>query len=146
MFMCFIILGTSKMKTIDNFFKRIDTNAASSSSPIEASNLNISPQEQEQSEPKRQRLRHEEMSRSQIERDPGLRLMIWNFPVNQRDEIRRAYLMHGPCQPILITYPLSNDDHPRRFQASWFQLFPSWLEYSHEKDAVFCFPYYLPFW
>jgi len=63
------------------------------------------------------------MSRSQIEVDPGLRPMIWDFPVNQRDEIRRACLKHGPCQPILRTYPLSNDDHPRRFQASWFQVY-----------------------
>jgi hypothetical protein len=94
------------MKTIDKFFKRMDTNAASSSSIVEASNLNISPQEQEQSEePKRQRLCPEEMNRFQIEVDPGLRPMIWEFPVNQRDEIRRAYLKRGPCQPILRKYP-----------------------------------------
>jgi len=43
MFIWFIILGVSKMKTIDNFFKRIGPNVASSSSAIEASNLNISP-------------------------------------------------------------------------------------------------------
>jgi hypothetical protein len=132
------------MKTIDKFFKRMDTNAASSSSIVEASNFNISPQEQEQSEePKRQRLCPEEMNRFQIEVDPGLRPMIWEFPVNQRDEIRRAYLKRGPCQPILRKYPLSNDDHPRSFQASWFELYPGWLEYSHEKDAIFCFPCYL---
>jgi hypothetical protein len=83
------------------------------------------------------------MNRFQIEVDPGLRPMIWEFPVNQRDEIRRAYLKRGPCQPILRKYPLSNDDHPRSFQASWFELYPGWLEYSHEKDAIFCFPCYL---
>ncbi|KAK2424735.1 zinc finger MYM-type protein [Trifolium repens] len=122
----------------------MDTNAASSSSIVEASNFNISPQEQEQSEePKRQRLCPEEMNRFQIEVDRGLRPMIWEFPVNQRDEIRRAYLKRGPCQPILRKYPLSNDDHPRSFQASWFELYPGWLEYSHEKDAIFCFPCYL---
>ena len=37
----------SKIKTIDKFFKRMDTNAAIISSRIEASNLNTSLQEQE---------------------------------------------------------------------------------------------------
>ncbi|KEH34681.1 hypothetical protein MTR_3g067700 [Medicago truncatula] len=76
------------------------------------------------------------MSRSQIEVDPELQPMIWDFPINQRDEIRCAYLKHGSCQPILRTYPLSNDDHPRRFQASWFQLFPYWLFGHAERRHV----------
>nr|KYP64740.1 Zinc finger MYM-type protein 1 [Cajanus cajan] len=40
-------------------------------------------------------------------------------------------------------YPLSGlEDHPRRFQAHWFRMF-SWLEYSPEKDAAYCFPCFL---
>jgi hypothetical protein len=29
-------------------------------------------------------------------------------------------------------------NHLRIFQLSWFMLFPTWLEYSLDKDAVFC--------
>jgi len=35
------------------------------------------------------------------------------------------------------------DDHPRRFQNTWFSLFPSWLEYSLLKDAAYRLPCYL---
>jgi hypothetical protein len=42
-----------------------------------------------------------------IERDPGLRLMICEFPFNQRDQIRNAYLNVGPYQPRNIEYPFS---------------------------------------
>ena len=31
----------------------------------------------------------------------------------------------------------------RRFQDSWFKLFPEWLEYSPSKDIAFCLPCYL---
>ena len=31
-----------------------------------------------------------------IERDPGLRMQIWEYLVNQQDEIRRAYINAGP--------------------------------------------------
>ncbi|QHN98903.1 Zinc finger MYM-type protein [Arachis hypogaea] len=69
--------------------------------------------------------------------------MIWKFPPNKRDEIRRAYIKVGPNQPILDNYPFSGDKSHRRFQASWFKLFPSWLEYSIEDDAIYCFPCFL---
>ncbi|KAG8364583.1 hypothetical protein BUALT_Bualt18G0012400 [Buddleja alternifolia] len=35
-----------------------------------------------------------------IERDPGLRKSIWDYPFDKRDEIRRAYLIQGPFQGI----------------------------------------------
>ena len=50
----------------------------------------------------------------------------------------------GPYQLRLEKYPLSGSGkHPRSFSATWFSLFPSWLEYSIEKDATFCLPCYL---
>ncbi|QHN82620.1 Zinc finger MYM-type protein [Arachis hypogaea] len=55
-----------------------------------------------------------------------MRPMIWKFPPNKRDEIRRAYIKVGPNQLILDNYPFSGDKSHRRFQASWFKLFPSW--------------------
>ncbi|XP_020411638.1 uncharacterized protein LOC18793132 [Prunus persica] len=85
-----------------------------------------------------------EVDISTLERDPGIRPQIWNYPVNQRDEIRRAYINVGPYQPILSKYPkFGSVTHQRSFQSSWFKLFPSWLEYSPVKDAAFCLPCYL---
>ncbi|XP_072060338.1 uncharacterized protein [Arachis hypogaea] len=76
-------------------------------------------------------------------RDPGKRPQIWNYPINQQDEIRRAYIKFGPYQFIMDEYPLSGlESHPRRFKAHWFKSF-SWLEYSPEVDAAFCLPCYL---
>ncbi|QHN95323.1 Zinc finger MYM-type protein [Arachis hypogaea] len=72
-----------------------------------------------------------------------MRPMIWKFPPNKRDEIRRTYIKVGPNQPILDNYPFSGDKSHRRFQDSWFKLFPSWLEYSIEDDAIYCFPCFL---
>ncbi|XP_062167014.1 uncharacterized protein LOC133873313 [Alnus glutinosa] len=60
--------------------------------------------------------------------------------------MRRAYLRAGPCQPILkpTEYPVSGpENHRRRFQASWFQTYSTWLEYSESKDAIFCHPCYI---
>ena len=37
--------------------------------------------------------------RSEIDRDPGSRKQICEFPINKQDEIRRAYLIEGPYQP-----------------------------------------------
>jgi hypothetical protein len=31
-----------------------------------------------------------------LQRDPGLRPQIWQYPPDQRDSVRRAYLMLGP--------------------------------------------------
>ena len=79
-----------------------------------------------------------------LERDPGKRPPIWQYPPNQVDAIRRAYLKWGPYQIHLENYPLSgNEDHPRRFQHTWFSIFPSWLEYSPSEDAAYCLPCYL---
>ena len=80
-----------------------------------------------------------------LERDPGKRLQSWQYPPNQIDEVQRAYLKWGPYQMLLENYLLSSgkDDHPRRFQYTWFSLFPSWLEYLALKDAAYCLLYYL---
>nr|GMD36538.1 zinc finger MYM-type protein 1-like [Ipomoea batatas]GME09058.1 zinc finger MYM-type protein 1-like [Ipomoea batatas] len=78
-----------------------------------------------------------------LEHDPGLRLPIWKYTIDKRDEVRRAYIKAGPYQSLFSKYPKSGEKHPRRFQASWFKLFPSWLEYSPSKDAAFCLPCYL---
>ncbi|XP_065635079.1 uncharacterized protein LOC112024383 [Quercus suber] len=42
-----------------------------------------------------------------LDYDPGTRKQIWEYHVNQRDEIRRAYIKKGPHQPPLGTFKKS---------------------------------------
>ncbi|CAH9050067.1 unnamed protein product [Cuscuta epithymum] len=75
---------------------------------------------------------HEEVvsDTPEIERDPGKRKKISDWPFEKRDEIRRSYLMLGPYQPKLNFYKgRVYKDRVRRFQATWFNEF-NWLEYS----------------
>jgi len=98
----------------------------------------------ENSSKKSRRIDVNEFDISSLEFDPGLRRQIWEYNVNQRDEIRRAYIQAGLYQFILEEYPKSgNPNHLRLFQPSWFSLFPTWLEYSKKKDAAFCLPCFL---
>ena len=39
-----------------------------------------------------------------LDYDPRTRKKIWEYHVNQRDEIRQAYIKNGPHQPPLETY------------------------------------------
>ena len=41
----------------------------------------------------------------EIDRDPGSRKQICEFPINKQDKIRQAYLKEGPYQPKYIHYP-----------------------------------------
>jgi hypothetical protein len=79
-----------------------------------------------------------------LEYDPGLRRQIWEYDVNHQDKIRRAYIKADPYRPLVSNYPKSGkQNHLRSFQPSWYNLFPSWLEYSRKKDAAFCLPCFL---
>ncbi|CAJ2659760.1 unnamed protein product, partial [Trifolium pratense] len=79
-----------------------------------------------------------------LERDPGKRSPIWSYSPNHIDQIRRAYLKWGSYRILLEEYPLSGkENHLRRFQHTWFDIFPFWLEYSPSKDAAYCLPCYL---
>ncbi|PIA27274.1 hypothetical protein AQUCO_08100010v1 [Aquilegia coerulea] len=76
---------------------------------------------------------------SNIVTDPGLRKQIKDYHPNERDLIRRAYLLQGPCQPKNHTFPQKlMGKYNRKFKKEWFGRFGSWLEYSIKKDAVFC--------
>ncbi|KAL8502360.1 hypothetical protein ACS0TY_021487 [Phlomoides rotata] len=76
--------------------------------------------------------------------DPGLRIHILNYNPNIRDEVRRAYLLRGPCQPLKHNFPFTIfGKKSRRFNSYWFSEYASWLEYSISKDAVFCLCCYL---
>ncbi|XP_016667573.2 zinc finger MYM-type protein 1-like [Gossypium hirsutum] len=135
-----------KSKTIDSFFKKKSTETTQS--PSEASQIEVPPSSfvplnSDARPSKIPRVEDGALDLSNLEREPGLRKQIYEYPVNMRDEIRRAYIKAGPYQPILSEYPASNSKkHPRYFQPLWFKQF-SWLEYSPSKDAVFCLPCFL---
>uniref|UniRef100_A0A7N2MB19 TTF-type domain-containing protein n=1 Tax=Quercus lobata TaxID=97700 RepID=A0A7N2MB19_QUELO len=74
-----------------------------------------------------------------LDYDPGTRKQIWEYHVNQHDEIRRAYIKKGPHQPPLETFKKSGK-HNRSFQASWYRNNSKWLEYSPTTDAAYCLP------
>jgi hypothetical protein len=78
--------------------------------------------------------------------DPGLRRAIYEYHINDRDAIRRAYLQKNPCQPSHRDFPqkqFRNISTLRRFNPAWFGTYPIWLEYSITKDVVFCLYCYL---
>ncbi|KAI5340365.1 hypothetical protein L3X38_019639 [Prunus dulcis] len=78
-----------------------------------------------------------------LQADPGLRIRMIEYDANIRDEVRRAYLQKGPCQPRGHCFPQSNiSGINRRFIPQWFDEF-DWLEYSVSKDAAFCLYCYL---
>ncbi|KAJ3697747.1 hypothetical protein LUZ61_001452 [Rhynchospora tenuis] len=77
------------------------------------------------------------------ERDPGKRIQIDGYPLNQRDEVRRFYISEGPFQPFMDNYPYGEGGNQhRRFQYKWFKIFP-WLEFSPTTGHAYCFPCFL---
>jgi hypothetical protein len=75
--------------------------------------------------------------------DPGERLRIENYHVNDQDAIHRACITKGPCKPYIHDFPYRNiGDTPRQFNLTWLYNH-EWLEYSIKKDSAFCFICYL---
>ncbi|XP_020242699.1 zinc finger MYM-type protein 1-like [Asparagus officinalis] len=78
-----------------------------------------------------------------LESDPAKRDQILDYHPNDQEEVRRAYLVKGPCRPNLKEYPTTNlGGRDRSFHNSWYEEY-DWLEYSIERDAVFCLPCYV---
>ncbi|XP_058755986.1 uncharacterized protein LOC131629208 [Vicia villosa] len=130
-----------KSRKIDSFFKRKERDEENNASISEPQRVLENPRIEENVN--RVYPDPDDIENS-LERDPGKRPSMWEYPLNQMDEIRRAYLKWGPYQIQLEKYPLSGkEDHKRRFQYAWFSIFPSWLEYSPSEDASYCLPCYL---
>jgi hypothetical protein len=130
----------SKFKTIESFFKRKEVDVPKSNPPLnfnaETSNLKECPLKSQRVEVeehpykslivkaqeipfKSSTLNVNEVDAFSIERDPGKRPPMWDYPVNRRDEIRMAYLKAHPYQIFRSDYPFSGPkNHPRHFQAS----------------------------
>ena len=76
--------------------------------------------------------------------DPGERPSMDKYHVNQRDEIRRAYLQKKACQPRFHTFQQREiGGKARRFNVFWFDDYKYWLEYSVKLEAAFCLCCYL---
>ena len=84
-----------------------------------------------------------EFSDNDIVGDPALRKPIEEYPISIRDEVRRRYLVKGPCQPYGHEFPSRKFGKISRcFRDAWFTKYEL-LEYSTSKDAAFCFWCYL---
>ncbi|KAG5577804.1 hypothetical protein H5410_057938 [Solanum commersonii] len=62
-----------------------------------------------------------------------------------KNEVRKYYIQKGFCQPRMDSYPLTEiGSRMRQFCKSWFKgPYSKWLEYSVEKDYVYCLCCYL---
>ena len=79
-----------------------------------------------------------EVNLTDLPADRGLRNPISSYQPMDRDQVRRAYLQKGPCQPRYHKFPYTGcGQDKRRFNTFWFKDYGSWLEYSIEKDAAF---------
>ena len=86
-----------------------------------------------------------EFRSSDIVSDPGMRIPFDGHPFKIRDQVKRAYALRGPTQPVGISFPRKwQSGEWRSFQQSWFAKY-DWLEYSESKDAAFCLYCYLFF-
>jgi len=81
---------------------------------------------------------------SALQSDPAERKPISHYHLNEHDEVRRAYIQKGPCQPQNHSFPqrLMSGNY-RHFNVSWFDMYSNWLEYSIKKDTAFCLCCYL---
>ncbi|XP_028055194.1 zinc finger MYM-type protein 1-like [Camellia sinensis] len=127
-------------KKIDSFFKK-----RGSENIVQNSTNNVETSTHlEQRPAKLPRVESKEVDTSSLVRDPRLRQQIWDYPVSERDEIRRAYIKSEPYQPkALNNQPFETDKNVRRFLDSWYKLFLDWLEYSPTKNRVFFLPCFL---
>jgi hypothetical protein len=128
----------AKLKTIHSFYK-----ITCGEAEPELNNENPTPLPLVEPEPP-QTQQDEEQGTNEVtfqgvgylEQDPGLHPQIWQYPLNQRDDVVRAYLKLGPMQPLLQNYEASGvQGHQRRFKYNWFSIFP----YSESKNRAYCF-------
>src|SRR5438034_9538493 len=66
--------------------------------------------------------------------DPTLRKQVAEYAPEIQDQVRRAYILKGPTQPIL-KFPRTDS---RTFSQSWYSRY-NWIEYSQSMDAAYCF-------
>jgi len=58
---------------------------------------------------------------NEIVRDPGLRKQIHLYAPDIQDDVRRAYVLKGPMQPKLTSFPCTSfGSDTRAFSKSWY--------------------------
>ena len=131
-----------KSTTILDFFKRKGSTSNSSEVNVELPTTNVAIPSPENADVPISQTQFQRIDLDSLDYDPGTRKQIWEYHVNQRDEIRRAYIKKGPHQPPLETFKKSGKQN-RSFQASWYRNNSKWLEYSPTTDAAYCLPYFV---
>ncbi|CAO2831922.1 unnamed protein product [Amaranthus hypochondriacus] len=127
---------------MDRYFKKLGSSVGNTSSRSENSPTPLEEaQSPQQHTPSTQKCR---IDVSVLPSDPADRWPISNYDVNDRDEVRRAYIQRGPYQPRNDTYPQTIlFGYARRFNKSWYDKYSNWLEYSLKNDACYCLCCYL---
>ena len=95
----------SKRKTIDAFFKKKDVSNSEFRTPMVVETNVVIDINVDTSMPNKHPSKCLRIESKGINRDLGSRKQIYEFPVNEQDEIRCAYLIAGPYQPRDIKYP-----------------------------------------
>jgi hypothetical protein len=117
----------STSKTIDAFFKKKDVDSNSKMSSSTSNHQTSAPEQVASKMPRIESQEVELVDISTLQHDPGLRPQMWEYPVNQHDEIRHVYLKDGPYRFIPLDssgYPFSRKEkNRRRFQSSWYKMF-----------------------
>ncbi|GAV77981.1 LOW QUALITY PROTEIN: hypothetical protein CFOL_v3_21449, partial [Cephalotus follicularis] len=81
-----------KTKTIDFFFKKKDVCNSETTIPPLMPNIDASiPKVSEQRPHKYSRIKPKEVYTTSLVRDPGLRPLIWDYPINQLSSLLRLY-------------------------------------------------------
>ncbi|XP_058774666.1 uncharacterized protein LOC131648942 [Vicia villosa] len=80
-----------------------------------------------------------EFNPNEIVCDPGRKKQISEYAPDIQDQVRRAYILKGPMQPDLSSFPRTPfGSVTRAFSKSWYKNY-TWLEYSEIKDAAYYF-------
>ncbi|KAI5017646.1 hypothetical protein ZWY2020_042534 [Hordeum vulgare] len=74
-----------------------------------------------------------------LKHDPGDRIPIASYPINDQDAVRRAYILKNPFTPYAHDFEKTSiASRERTFNPLWLHNH-SWLEYSIKKESAFCF-------
>ena len=116
--------------------KPLIPNCGSSNNPNE---YQICDKNVDKSTEKRARMEIMELCEEDIIIDLALLKPINYYDPRIRDEVKRRYVLKGPCQTFSHDFPRSQFGNKWRcFQVNCFKNW-QWLEYSVSKDIAFCF-------
>ncbi|XP_047266475.1 uncharacterized protein LOC107839933 [Capsicum annuum] len=134
----------SVLNSLKRYFAPVSSKLPQSSSSIQNTprvEENLNQVEENHHSAKRQKQR---VNLNSLLVDPKERKFIWEYNLNDRDEIRRAYIQRGPHQPRVREFPQRDISGLKcRFNRKWFKIYHDWLEYSEIEDVAYCLCCYL---